>query len=363
MTDWGGDNVVRVTTSGQLTGRFSIRGTGGKSPWGIAAGPDGNLWFTEHGSDRIARITPSGQITEFSAGVPPKAMPTEVTVGADGALWFAQAGSFWSDGPSLAIGRITMSGAVSQIPTRLLVEDVAAGADGKVYATGTRSYGERAIGALARISPAGGVTEIPIGPCSYPREIAAGPDGNVWFVDENISGACPPFHLGFWKRARVSRSGIARIGVQCDGGDITVPCRDVSFRMTAKVRSAARGNARGKRGSRHRTVTVGSARLSIGGGPPQQIFGRVRIARIKLTRAGRKLLAVSHRRSLRVQARMTYRGARKLRDVTLIGPSARRHLCAGHLSPDPVRPPPSRRAARSSRAVASCKVVDSLGAL
>jgi hypothetical protein len=266
MTDWGGDNVVRVTTSGQLTGRFSIRGTGGKSPWGIAAGPDGNLWFTEHGSDRIARITPSGQITEFSAGVPPKAMPTEVTVGADGALWFAQAGSFWSDGPSLAIGRITMSGAVSQIPTRLLVEDVAAGADGKVYATGTRSYGERAIGALARISPAGGVTEIPIGPCSYPREIAAGPDGNVWFVDENISGACPPFHLGFWKRARVSRSGIARIGVQCDGGDITVPCRDVSFRMTAKVRSAARGNARGKRGSRHRTVTVGSARLSIGGG-------------------------------------------------------------------------------------------------
>ena len=27
-------------------------------PWGITAGPDGNLWFTEAGGGKIGRITP-----------------------------------------------------------------------------------------------------------------------------------------------------------------------------------------------------------------------------------------------------------------------------------------------------------------
>ncbi len=34
-------------------------------PWGIAAGPDGNLWFTESIGNQIGRISPSGTITEF----------------------------------------------------------------------------------------------------------------------------------------------------------------------------------------------------------------------------------------------------------------------------------------------------------
>jgi streptogramin lyase len=35
-------------------------------PFDVAAGPDGNLWFTEFGSDKIGRITPTGTITEFA---------------------------------------------------------------------------------------------------------------------------------------------------------------------------------------------------------------------------------------------------------------------------------------------------------
>ena len=31
----------------------------------IAAGPDGNLWFTELGLSRIGRITPSGAVSEY----------------------------------------------------------------------------------------------------------------------------------------------------------------------------------------------------------------------------------------------------------------------------------------------------------
>jgi len=32
---------------------------------GIAAGPDGNLWFTQWEADRIARVTPGGVVSEY----------------------------------------------------------------------------------------------------------------------------------------------------------------------------------------------------------------------------------------------------------------------------------------------------------
>src|SRR2546422_641204 len=34
-------------------------------PYGIAPGPDGNLWFTEARSNNIGRITPTGTFAEF----------------------------------------------------------------------------------------------------------------------------------------------------------------------------------------------------------------------------------------------------------------------------------------------------------
>src|ERR1700687_4449161 len=41
--------------------------TAGSTPQGIAAGPDGNLWFAESGGgSRIGRITTAGTITEFT---------------------------------------------------------------------------------------------------------------------------------------------------------------------------------------------------------------------------------------------------------------------------------------------------------
>src|ERR1043166_4890928 len=44
------------------------------SPQGIAAGPDGNVWFTEFDGNRIGRITPAGAITELT--VPPNGTAT-----------------------------------------------------------------------------------------------------------------------------------------------------------------------------------------------------------------------------------------------------------------------------------------------
>src|SRR4051794_7303894 len=94
-------------TSGTDTINFNIRvgdisevaiPTPNSGPQGIAAGPDGNLWFTQQRSDQIGRITPSGTITEF--GVPSNSRPAGITAGPGGNLWFTQPGTD-------QIGRIT----------------------------------------------------------------------------------------------------------------------------------------------------------------------------------------------------------------------------------------------------------------
>ena len=60
--------AVRGVVQAQVITEFSIGISPNADPFGITAGPDGNLWFTES-AGRIGRITPSGVVTEFSAGI------------------------------------------------------------------------------------------------------------------------------------------------------------------------------------------------------------------------------------------------------------------------------------------------------
>src|SRR2546427_9682449 len=60
-------------------------------PFGITAGPDGNLWFTEGYADEIGRITPAGVITQFH--IPPRRIfpdPWGITAGPDEDLWVTE---------------------------------------------------------------------------------------------------------------------------------------------------------------------------------------------------------------------------------------------------------------------------------
>jgi hypothetical protein len=117
---------------------FSAGITVGAFTGGIAAGPDGNLWFTEYGANgnRIGRITPAGMVTEFDSGITAGAQLAYITAGPDGNLWFTeQAGR---------IARITPSGVVTEFSS-----GISAGAN-------------------------------PVG-------VTAGPDGNVWFAEYGVS--------------------------------------------------------------------------------------------------------------------------------------------------------------------------------
>ena len=61
-------------------------GPGIDDPVGIAAGPDGALWFTNYGNNSIGRITTTGAVTNYTGtGI---SLPFGITAGPDGALWF-----------------------------------------------------------------------------------------------------------------------------------------------------------------------------------------------------------------------------------------------------------------------------------
>ena len=151
--------------------------TSASGPNGIAAGPDGALWFTETNANKIGRITTAGAITEFR--IPTSSSnPIYITAGSDGALWF-------SENSGNKIGRITTAGTITEfaIPTHASNSaGIAAGPDGAVW------FAENSGNKIGRITTSGTITEFAIPSSgSSPLGIAAGPDGALWFA-ENGSG-------------------------------------------------------------------------------------------------------------------------------------------------------------------------------
>ena len=165
--------VGMITPDGAVT-QFSAGISPGSRPGDITAGPDGNLWFTEFSGNRIGMVTPAGVVTEFSAGIAPQSHPAGIAAGPDGRLWFTQTDE---------IGSITPSGVVTEhrLPSGIDPDAITAGPDRKLWFTWSSKRG----GGIGRITPAGVVTEYSAGitPGSRPAQITAGPDGNLWFTE------------------------------------------------------------------------------------------------------------------------------------------------------------------------------------
>src|SRR5438128_327752 len=81
------------------------------APYGIAAGRDGNVWFTEWAANNIGPVTASGVFSEFPVPTP-SSHPDGITAGPDGNLWFTEA-------TANSVGRVTTAGVFTeyQIPT------------------------------------------------------------------------------------------------------------------------------------------------------------------------------------------------------------------------------------------------------
>jgi streptogramin lyase len=185
--------IRRITVTGEATD-FALAADA--APNGIAAGPDGNIWFTEYGRNKIGRVKPTGQMTEFATPTAGRS-PSGITAGADGNMWFTEYA--WNNG---AVARITPAGVVTEYP--LQANDLkvgcgdsamASGPDGSVWFTEPNSFG------IGRVTPAGVLSELAASGPGCVRGLAAGPDGSIWFTGGttvgriNAAGAIRQFGL------------------------------------------------------------------------------------------------------------------------------------------------------------------------
>jgi streptogramin lyase len=146
FTDNQAGNIGRITTDGKVK-EFEVR-SGADSLFGLAAGPDGNLWVSDSKAGVIKMIKPDGYDglpSDYGA-----TNPFGIAVGPDGNIWFAAPGDN-------AIGRITLSTG-SQHEYTLPTDGsnpvfITAGADGNLWFT------ERATDTIGRITTSGRVTE------------------------------------------------------------------------------------------------------------------------------------------------------------------------------------------------------------
>jgi len=179
--------------SAEPAGEFTIfdLGPGSNYNAAIAAGPDGNMWFTNNANNSVNVITPDGSVTSFPVPTSPSLASgpvlTAIAAGPDGNMWFT--GYFAN-----YVGKVTPAGVVTtyQVPIaggRPL--DITAGPDGNMWFT--LGFGN----GIGRITPAGQFTMFPLpepgatGPASIsttgncpmcPDEITAGPQDSLWFT-------------------------------------------------------------------------------------------------------------------------------------------------------------------------------------
>jgi hypothetical protein len=225
--------IGRITPAGAVT-EFPIP-TANSQPYGITAGPDGNLWFTEYLGNRVGRITPAGAVTEFA--VPTAgSLPLGITAGPDGNLWFTE---------SLGtVGRVTPAGAVTEFPTA--GSWITAGPDGNLWFT---EFFNNKIG---RITPAGAATEYPVPTRnSQPYGITAGSDGNLWFTEGvgNKVGRINSATLTGSAAVTVVAAAASRFVVSTSAANPDVA--GTPFTVTVTARDAYGNTASGYRGTAH----------------------------------------------------------------------------------------------------------------
>ncbi|MCW5843375.1 MAG: ScyD/ScyE family protein [Caldilinea sp.] len=176
-------------------------------PYGLLAGPDGNLWVADAGMNALLKVDPATGASEIVAtfdpipGVFPNpnydgemltdAVPTGVAV-ADGGVYV----SFLSGGPfipgSAKVVSVAEDGAVSDFATGLtMLTDLRTGPDGALYATQFGMFTEQGpvpgSGAVLRIKE-GDASEIVVPGLMFPTSIDFNTDGDA-FVTVNGVGA------------------------------------------------------------------------------------------------------------------------------------------------------------------------------
>ena len=165
------NKIGKCDTSGNMLAEYAVTvGSSSTTMW-LAAGPDGNIWYTDVINNLIGRMTPAGMSTTFPAAAGSE--PLRIVAGGDGNLWFTE---FIGN----RISKITTAG----VMTRYTIATASAfppaiGMDG----TTTMAFLE--IRKVGLITTAGQVTNEFTLPANVANSeggnVLLAPDGNIWF--------------------------------------------------------------------------------------------------------------------------------------------------------------------------------------
>jgi len=185
FTESPGGAVARITPSGVVT-EFTVP-TASAQPQMIIGASDGNLWFTEFsttpppGTSKIAKVTTTGTFTEFSTlfAPPPPDNPLGLVDRLDGNIWYVANGS----------SRVGFQGISSGVAGETSIPTANSGPFGIATAPDNNLYyTESAVDKIGRIANLfTAQSEISLTPGTNPAQIVRGPDGNLWFA-ENGTG-------------------------------------------------------------------------------------------------------------------------------------------------------------------------------
>ncbi len=180
FTELETNKIGRITTAGAVVNEYtSTDSLVTEFPAGITAGPDGAMWFAVYANNQIGRMTTAGKATFFDIPTA-NSGPVDIVAGPDGNLWFTEFNGN-------KIGRVTTGGAFQEftIPTAgAEATGITAGPDGNLW------FGEAGGGKIGRLTPAGAIKEFSLPDAASnpePGKVTSGPDGNLWFTEINGS--------------------------------------------------------------------------------------------------------------------------------------------------------------------------------
>jgi hypothetical protein len=175
-------------------------------PYGITAGPDGNLWVTDAGGNTLVKVNPASGETELVtvfAGLPgplpnpgrggameSDPVPTAVAFDQDGNIYVSLLSGFPFVPGSAKVLKVSAGGQVTDYATGLtMITDLRNGPDGNLYAVSFGQFGEQGpvpgSGAILRIK-AGDASETVIGGLTFPTSIDFTAEGDAYVTTPGV---------------------------------------------------------------------------------------------------------------------------------------------------------------------------------
>lgn len=208
-----GISVGSMAKDGTQGPVYTVPHNGGND-YNMIAGPDGNLWFTQDTSyscsscpDYVTRVMLGGlpgAMNAYPLPVPANytasthAGPTSIAAGADGNLWITES----TAQNVLQIVKMNTSGTVlaaypiapnADSGAQEFLDSIAAGPDGNMWFI-LADWGYNGIDTIGKIAPDGTITRYNLpssgsfsGGNAAANAIVAGPDGNLWFTEANAN--------------------------------------------------------------------------------------------------------------------------------------------------------------------------------